>query len=153
MVYAGGWKFLTNDQKIQIFISEIPDAIPLETEASIKVDVIHQSFPRQWLPIYLLMVLNGFIRVLDSRIDITDALIILAGAAFIWDLCCYFIWYFKARQAAAEGWYYETKTPFVRMYLETLILLAMILLLSKNLGIKTALFFVAIGAIAFMMND
>ena len=44
MAQAAGWQFVTNDNKMMIFSSENPEAPPLETEPTMKVDVIHQSF-------------------------------------------------------------------------------------------------------------
>ena len=143
MRQAAGWQFVTNDNKMMIFSSENPDAPPLETEPMMKVDVIHQSFMHLWMPLYLLQGFNGFIRIIDRRIDIYDILLIAAAFDFLYDLCCYFIWYYKAKKAAAEGWYLETKTPFVRMYLMPVIMLVMIGMLYKIIGIKAGIFFTA----------
>lgn len=152
MAEAAGWQFVTNDNKMMIFVSENPDASPLETEPMMKVDVIHQSF-LLWVPLYLLQVVNGFIRIIDRRIDIYDILLIAAAFDFLYDLCCYFIWYFKAKKAAAEGWYLETKTPFVRMYLMPVIILVMIGMLYKIIGIKAGIFFTAIALIYIIAHD
>ena len=145
MAQAAGWQFLTNDHKMQIFISEKPDATPLETEPMIKVDVIHKSFLSQWWAIYAVLIFNGVIRFLDKDLQFMDIMIMLAGLAMAWDLCCYFVWYFKAKKAAADGWYYETRTPFVRMYLDPIILLLMIAGLWNALDIKAFVFLVIIG--------
>ena len=142
---AAGWQFLTNDHKMQIFISENPEATPLETEASVKVDVIHKSFLSQWLAIYVVLILNGVIRFLDKDLQFMDIMIMLAGLAMAWDLCCYLIWYLKAKKAEADGWYYETRTPFVRMYLDPVITLIMMIWLLKSMGIKAGIFLVVIG--------
>lgn len=153
MAGAAGWQFLTNDHKMQIFISENPDATPLETEASVKVDVIHKSFLSQWLAIYAVLILNGVIRFLGNDLQFVDIMIMLAGLAMAWDLCCYLIWYLKAKKAAADGWYYETRTPFVRMYLDPIILLLMVIGLWKMIGIKAFVFFVVIAVAAFMTME
>ena len=142
MRQAAEWQFVTNDNKMMIFSSENPDAPPLETEPMIKVDVIHQSF-LPWIPLYLLQGVNGFIRLIDHEINIYDILLIAAAFGFLYDLCYYFIWYFKAKKAAAEGWYLETKTPFIRMYLMPVIMLVMIGMLYKIIGIKAGIFFTA----------
>lgn len=150
MARAAGWELLTNDHKMQIFISENPDATPLETQAHIKVDVIHKSFLSQWLTIYIVFILNGIIRFLDRSLEFMDIMIILSGVVMAWDICCYFVWYFKAKKAAADGWYYETKTPFVRMYLDPIISLLMVIGLLKVFGIKAFIFFMVITVLAFM---
>ncbi len=152
MAEAAGWQFVTNDNKMMIFVSENPDAPPLETEPMMKVDVIHQSF-LLWIPLYLLHVVNGFIRIIDRRIDIYDILLIAATFGFLYDLCCYFIWYFKAKKAAAEGWYLETKTPFVRMYLMPVIMLVMIGMLCKILSITAGIFFIGVLLIYTMTAE
>ena len=153
MAKAAGWQFVTNDNKMMIFVSENPDAPPLETEPMMKVDVIHQSFMYLWMPLYLLHGVNGLIRLIDKRIDIYDILLIAGAFGFLYDLYCYLVWYFKAKKAAAEGWYLETKTPFVRMYVTPIILLLMLGMLYKIIGIKAGIFCTAIALIYIIAHD
>ena len=105
------------------------------------------------MPPYLLYAVNGLIRLIDKRIDIYDILIIAGAFGFLYDLCCYLVWYFKAKKAAAEGWYLETKTPFVRMYVEPIILLLMLGMLYKIIGIKAGIFFTALALIYIMAQE
>ena len=103
MAEAGGWQFLTNDNKMQIFISENPDATQLETEAHIKVDVIHKSFVSQWLFLYLLMVFNGFLRFLGSNLIFSDIMFILFSS--LQNVCqkkALCIWVFRIRYACCS---------------------------------------------------
>lgn len=150
---AAGWQLLTNDHKMQIFISEMPDSTTLETQAHIKVDVIHKSFVSQWLFLYLLMIFNGFIRLLHRDFEFADNMLILFAVMTFWDLCCYFAWYFKAKKAANDGWYYETRTPFVRMYVDPVITLIMLIWLLKDMGIKAAVFLTVIGVFYFTTQE
>ena len=60
---------------------------------------------------------------------------------------------FKAKKAAAEGWYLETKTPFVRMYLTPVIMLVMIGMLYKIIGIKAVIFFTAVFWVYIMGKE
>ncbi len=124
MRQEAGWQFLTNDRKMMIFISEDPDAVELETEPMVKVDVIHQSYTHFYLFMELCILLPTFSAFLRLADDFTDYGIIrfgdymLCGAGIIAliDILLYFIWYFKAKKAAMEGWFYQTKTPFLKLY-------------------------------------
>ena len=153
MRQAAGWQFVTNDNKMMIFSSENPDAPPLETEPMMKVDVIHKSILSQWLFLYLLMVFTGFLRALHKDFEFADNMLILFAVMTLWDLCCYFIWYFKAKKAADDGWYYETKTPFIRMYIEPIIRLIMVIWLLKTIGIKATIFFMVIAVVCFATKE
>lgn len=153
MRQAAGWQFVTNDNKMMIFISENPDAPPLETEPMIKVDVIHKSFLSQNLVLYLILMLTGFIRLLDGHLDFMDSMLLLSALVLAWELFCYTIWYFKAKKAAADGWYYETKTPFIRMYIDPIILLIMVIWLLKTIGIKATIFFMVIAVACFATKE
>lgn len=138
MRQEAGWQFLTNDRKMMIFISEAPDAVELETEPMIKVDVIHQSYTHLYLFIELWMllpVLSAFLRLADNFSDygiiirFGDCLLCGVGIIVLNDILSYFIWYFKAKKAAKEGWFYQTKTPFLKLYVMPVIFWWMVITL------------------------
>ncbi len=124
MRQEAGWQFLTNDRKMMIFISQDPDAVELETEPMVKVDVIHQSYTHSYLFMEimpLLLAWQAYTRLTDGfssdiRITSGDLAICMAGIISALNILSYFIWYLKAKKAAREGWFYQTKTPFLKLY-------------------------------------
>ena len=156
MRQAAGWQFVTNDNKMMIFISENPDAPPLETEPMMKVDVIHNSYMRHYLFMDLLLVFNtwtAFARMMDDHksslaIELVDMMLCTAGVIGIINILSYFIWFLKAKKAAREGWFYRTKTPILEFYAMPVVFTVMAISLMFNLGWKASVFFIIVGIIA-----
>ena len=156
MADAAGWHFVTNDNKMMIFISENPDAPPLETEPTVKVDVIHNSYIHHYLFMDLILVFNtwtAFARMMDDHksslaLELADMMLCTAGLIGIINILSYFIWFLKAKKAAREGWFYRTKTPILEFYAMPVVFTVMVISLMFNLGWKASVFFIIVGIIA-----
>ena len=100
---AGGWQFLTNDRKMQIFISENPDTVPLDTDLLTQVQVIHQSA----IGLIGLQVFIGIPQIINNirpseYHPLTDLLLLICGICFVADGLFYCLWYRKALKQAKE---------------------------------------------------
>ena len=137
MAEAAGWQFILNDQKMMIFISEDADAPQLETEPMVKVDVIHSSYTHFYMIFDIMFMVHSwsaYLRLTDGfpsdiRIIVGDCGLCAIGISSILNVISYFIWYFKAKKAAREGWFYHTKTPFWQLYITPVIFLVRIAVL------------------------
>ena len=71
-----------------------------------------------------------------------------AGVIGIINILSYFIWFLKAKKAAKEGWFYQTKTPILEFYAMPVVFTVMVVFLMFNLGWKASVFFIAVGIFA-----
>lgn len=127
MAQAGGWQFLTNDRKMMIFITENTDAVQLETDPINQVEVIHQSMLHSYLPQKtLLAILWLWLKSATYR-SWMDGLIICFWVLIAVEVIWYIKWYLKAKKMADEyNSFYETKTPWIVLYVEPIIMLIML---------------------------
>lgn len=118
-----GWKFICSSAQMQIFYNEEENPVPLETDPTVEVNVIHKAAKRVFLPSqYLLLgitilqaalfissLLGDPIRLLASTTQLTTgflwALLFLQCAS---ELITYHRWYHKARKAAENGEFLDT---------------------------------------------
>lgn len=131
---AGGWQFLTNDRKMQIFISENPDAVPLDTDPLTQVQVIHQSA----IGLIGLQVFIGVTQIINNirpseYHPLTDLLLLICGICFVADGLFYCLWYRKAlKQAKEYNSFYETGTNILMKYVVPISLLGAITAIFKG---------------------
>lgn len=134
MAKAAGWQFLTNDRKMMIFITETPDAVPLETDPLTQVQVIHQST----IGLISLQVFIGISQIANNIHPskyhmLTDILLLICGICFVANGLFYYLWYRKAlKQAKEYNSYYETKTSLLTKYVMPFSLLGAIIALFKG---------------------
>lgn len=119
-----GWALACSFGQMQIFYNEAEDPIPIETDPVMEVDAIHRAVKRTTLPsqlvLLVLALINGFLfvyRLLDDPIGtLASAQNLFTG--FCWavlilliavDCGGYFLWRRKARKAAEQGVFLETK--------------------------------------------
>ena len=113
---------------MMIFISESPDTIPLETDPVSQVEVIHQSMVLSYLPQKSLLVILWLWQKMTSGINNRgDALIVFAWLLVGVEILWYIKWYIKAKKLAREySVIYETKTPWIVLHIEPIIMLVML---------------------------
>ena len=58
-----GWILAATAGKFQVYCNEDPDAVPLETDPGIQVDIIHRTMKRNFIPSYLLLSLAAVLQL------------------------------------------------------------------------------------------
>lgn len=149
-----GWKKVDNWMQMQIFCSENPDAVPIETDEGLRLEAIHKSMKKNFVlsHVLLLFVLilnactqygiakNNWIEFLSDSSRLWTCGICLWGfLLLLFDIGYYLNWYRKAKHAVKEG--LNCPEPKLYRYLvcfSWLGLLVLILgLLSNNTAGKT----------------
>ena len=145
---SAGWHLLTNDRKMMIFITENPDATPLETDAVSMVEVVHHTMIHSYLP------QKSFLVVLwlwqRSFFDISLFNIVLISVYMITaiEIIWYIKWYLKAKKLAQEyDVIHKTKTPWIVMYVQPILFVILLVWLVIEMEI------IGVGLIAFMAYD
>lgn len=113
-----GWKIACQSAQMQIFYNENLQAVPIETDAQITVETIHNAAKKNFLPSYFVLlglaVVQEFIlisRFLNQPIELfSNSIYVLAG--FLWfltfilylaEIIGYFRWHEKATKLAEDG--------------------------------------------------
>lgn len=112
-----GWRLAASWSQMLIFFNEDPAPVPIETDAAVQVDAVHQAMKKNFLPSYaLLMALTLYLFGKDLFAFWKDPADTLSNPAalttpLLWlltllhcatALSTYFLWYRKARRAAEE---------------------------------------------------
>ena len=163
-----GWILAATAGKFQVYCNEDPDAVPLETDPGIQVDIIHRTMKRNFIPSYLLLSLAAVLQLFMQIADLNkDYSVWYSGKAYYFsglawmmipawsmillfyliELGQYFLWYRRAKARAAEGLY--TPSPRSRWVQSLAILTLALLLLSWFLTEQMNGFvFAMLGALA-----
>lgn len=119
-----GWKLVAYSAQLQIFCNEQENPVPIETDPEIELENIHRTAVKTYLPSYFLMIPavimpvfnlgymweNDPIRFLSTNIYLFNILTALICALLCGtELIGYFTWYIRAKKAAAEGEFLETR--------------------------------------------
>ncbi len=117
-----GWQLACASAQMQIFCTQDPHPIPMDTDPALEVETIHRAAKRTMLPIYfsmlVLSLLNGGLflsRLLGDPIGLlssTSALFSGFAYTLLFLLCVvelvgYFSWRAKAKKAAQRGEFFE----------------------------------------------
>ncbi len=114
-----GWKLAATNEQMQIFYNENPEPVPIETDAVMEVEKIHQSAKKSFLTTYVLLLISILLQVginldrlhkdpLGTLAD-NSILFLIAGSALLAlyvlrEIIRYICWYQKAKKAAeTEG--------------------------------------------------
>lgn len=115
---AVGWTKVTDWCQMQIFCSEAEDPVPLETEESLRLEAVHRSIRRYFLPAHLLLLAvflfysARFLRAVaknplrclaDNSALACLPLIVLMAAYLLWRILSYVLWYLRSRRSVAQG--------------------------------------------------
>ena len=119
-----GWKLVAFSAQLQTFCNEQENPVPIETDPEIELENIHKTSVKTYLPSYFLMLpavimpafnlgymwKNEPIRFLSTNIYLFNILTALICALLCGtELIGYFTWYIRAKKAAAEGKFLETR--------------------------------------------
>nr|WP_325186452.1 DUF2812 domain-containing protein [uncultured Oscillibacter sp.] len=115
---AAGWEKVTDWFQMQIYCSEAADPIPLETEESVRLEAVHRSMKRNFLPSNILLLLLSLVmlglfvrtlivdplRVLESNGSLfTGPLWLLVSVLLLVALTHYGLWYRRSKRSTAQG--------------------------------------------------
>lgn len=112
-----GWKLAATNEQMQIFYNEREDPVPIETDAVMEVEKVHQSTKKSYVLTYVLLLVSWFLQMgnnlqrlkhdpLGTLSENSMLFLFLAGvllaAYIVREIVRYFVWYKKARRTAAE---------------------------------------------------
>lgn len=115
---AAGWEKVCDWAQMQIFVSEQPDPVPLETDDAVRIAAIHRSMKKNFLPsnyvllalpfLWLFMAWNDFRRdMVDFFSSGTDFLLILLSIFLLIlqgvNLSAYYRWRRRSLASVAQG--------------------------------------------------
>lgn len=115
---AAGWEKVCDWAQMQIFVSERSDPVPLETEEAVRIEVIHRSMKKNFLPsnyfllalplLWLFMAFSDFRRdPLNFFSSSTDFFLILLSMLMLAlqgvNLAAYYRWRRRSLAAVAQG--------------------------------------------------
>ena len=142
----GGWQLAATAGKYQVYYNEDPDAVPLETDPGIQVDIIHRTMKRNFIPSYLLLTLAAVLQLFMQISDLNKNynvwysgkayyfsgvswMMIPAWGAllliYLLELSRYFWWHHRAKKRAEEGLH----TPSPRSWWVQLLAIVLLILL------------------------
>ena len=113
-----GWELVATSAQMQIFYNEQENPVPIETDPVVEVATIHQAAKKSFFPTYIVLLLlsvwNGFMfvgrlsRDLIGLLSSTSQLFSGFACTMLFVVCvvelsAYYIWYVKAKKAAADG--------------------------------------------------
>ncbi len=115
---AAGWKKVAEMIQLQIFVNEKPNPTPIESDESIRLNIIRQSMRKNFLfghgLLGVVMLLNFFLRI-SSAVDyplqyLSDPtwfnsvlMFGFATALMVMDVCYFLYWSWKAGKAVDNG--------------------------------------------------
>lgn len=118
-----GWEIAASLGQMQVFYNERENPVPIDTDAVLEVENIHNSARRGYLPAYFVLLaiafFQGFLVVQRFRQDAVGLLVETSNlfTIFCWLILCvlclaelsgYFRWHRKARRAAEQGIFMDT---------------------------------------------
>lgn len=119
-----GWEYIDSTAQMLVFCTAQVDPLPIETDAMMQVEIIHEAMKKSFLPgqFVLLGVAILQLLILGYRIVREPINVLLQNALLVSMVCyllifvmCvhhiggYFLWRRKAKAAAADGVFVETK--------------------------------------------
>ena len=148
---AAGWEPVAEWVQMQIFANERPDPVPLETEESVRLEIIHRSMKKNFLPwnvvaLALALVMAG----LQVKTLLTDPYSLLSSTnlfpSFVWELLLvlqagnllwYGRWLRRSRRSVAQGGACADAGPGLRRF--NLVILWLVLALAALFLVSTLL--------------
>lgn len=119
-----GWEPVACSGQLQIFCNDREDPIPIETDPVLEVETIHKTAKKSFLMSYFILLavsvldlVLGAASLFDKPLDLLASVVNLFSL-FAWgillilcvtELTGYFLWLTRARKAAQEGIFLETK--------------------------------------------
>ena len=120
-----GWELIASNAQMQIFCNRRENPIPIETDPVIEVENIHKSVKKTMFPAYFSNLVLGVMQIglaaqrfsWDPLTELLSLPSMLASVFWclnvvFWTILLglYFHWYYKAKSAALDGHFLETKS-------------------------------------------
>ena len=120
-----GWELIASNAQMQIFCNRRENPIPIETDPVIEVENIHKSVKKTMFPAYFSNLVLGVMQIglavqrfsWDPLTELLSLPSLLASLFWclnvvFWTILIgmYFHWYFRAKAAALDGHFLETKS-------------------------------------------
>ena len=137
-----GWELIASNVQMQIFCNRRENPIPIETDPVIEVENIHKSVKKTMFPAYFSNLVLAIMQIglagqrfsFDPLSELLSLPALLATLfwclnVIFWTvlLCMYFHWHHKAKSAALDGHFLETKsTDGFQMLMLTTTMLALV---------------------------
>lgn len=148
---AAGWEPVAEWVQMQIFANERPDPVPLETEESVRLEIIHRSMKKNFLPWTVVALALALVMVgLQIKTLLTDPYSLLSSTnlfpSFVWELLLvlqagnllwYGRWLRRSRRAVAQGGACADAGPGLRRF--NLVILWLVLALAALFLVSTLL--------------
>lgn len=148
---AAGWEPVAEWAQMQIFVNERPDPLPLETDESVRLEVIHRSMKKNFLPWNVVVLALALVMVgLQIKTLLTDPYSLLSSTnlftSFVWELLLvlqagnllwYGRWLRKSRRSVAQGGACADVGPGLRRF--NLVILWLVLAMAALFLVSTLL--------------
>ena len=120
-----GWQFIDANAQMQVFYHEAENPVPIETDPAMELEKIHNSAKKSYLPLFYIVLVCAVLQCAVFGMNLHDSLVqTLANNGSLHGLvawCClglialvriidYFRWYAKAKQAAVNGQFADTRS-------------------------------------------
>ena len=148
-----GWQLAANAGKFQVYYNDDPDAVELDTDPHIQLEVIHRAMKKNFLPSYALLAFCAVMQIVTQIGSLTrDYGVFYSGPAqyfsgiswmmlptwcfllaiYLLELGRYLLWYRKAKRRAEDG--LMTPSPNSGWVQGLAVALLIVILLSWGLG-------------------
>lgn len=132
-----GWNKAASRAQMNVFYNEDANAVPIETDAALQVETLHQSMKKEQLIAWFLMLAlalwiffdmrMGFIRDFAAALSCLSALSAILDSVLLFLLCAlelggYYIWRRRAKREAELGRFLPTRSHLVLQMLALLVL-------------------------------
>ena len=148
---AAGWQPVAEWAQMQVFVNEQSDPVPLETDESVRLEVVHRSMKKNFLLWNMAILVIALLMVgLQIKTLLTDPYSLLSSTnlftSFVWELLLvlqagnllwYGRWLRKSRRSVAQGGACADVGPGLRRF--NLVILWLVLALAALFLVSTLL--------------
>lgn len=148
---AAGWQPVAEWAQMQVFVNEQSDPVPLETDESVRLEVVHRSMKKNFLLWNMAILVIALLVVgLQIKTLLTDPYSLLSSTnlfpSFVWELLLvlqagnllwYGRWLRKSRRSVAQGGACADVGPGLRRF--NLVILWLVLALAALFLVSTLL--------------
>jgi len=157
-----GWKLIATAAQMQIFCNEMENPVPIETDPMIELENIHKSAKKNYLPAYYSLGILAAVQIalqVGQLVSFPLTYLSMPTTVFNWlceiillgmcltEILGYFLWYRKAKAAAENGEFVETKgyRNAQLLFLGVICLSLLVLLLSLEKKIVVVMLIALVG--------
>ena len=155
-----GWQMVACSAQLQIFSNEQENPVPIETDPQIELENIHNTAVKNYLPCYFLMIpvmimpilnvgymwKNDPLGLLSTNIYLFNIFTaVICGLLSGRELIGYFMWYRRAKKAAEDGKFLETRgSRNFQLILAGLMMICLVIYVLYAASIRIAMMMVTL---------